>query len=284
MRSFSLLAGLSALVLASNVAQAGDIVSSNNQLSLDFAAVNFGYKETGNGIFGTPTGTLDTETRWVPGVSVSLSAMQDWGLQNLYLSARYTYFNGNTSYVGGHLFPPTPFGSVRASDGATVNDIDARLGKGLALGPNVMMTPFFGMGYQDWNRAVNAGEDYTHAYYGGGLLLQVSPFNRLVLSADALVGETFDSHINVQGLNGFSGSLGNSMIYKLGLSGDYAITPTIHANAGVEYENFSYGMSAIHVIPMCCAVWEPDSRTSNVTVRVGLGIAFGSDRDYQLLK
>jgi hypothetical protein len=287
MRRSVLVAGafLSALVLTTHIVRADGypqgyaasapnyIISSNNQFSVDYTQVNFGYKEIGNGILGPPGVKLDTEGGWVPGVSVSLSLMRDFGgLSNLYFSARYSYFSGETNYTGA-LIGGGPFGSVLAKDGATVNDVDVRLGKGFALGPNAMITPFFGIGYQDWDRAVNAGEDYTHGYYGAGVLLQVSPFSRLVLSADGLVGETFGSHIDVNAvppvLPGFSGALGNSTIYKLGLSADYAVTKVLHVNAGLEYENFSYGM-------YCCTAGfgEPDSRTSNLTFRVGAGIAF----------
>ena len=42
-------------------------------------------------------------------------------------------------------------------------------GKGFAPQPDVMATPYFGVGYHDWDRMVNAGENYSHAYAGGGL-------------------------------------------------------------------------------------------------------------------
>jgi hypothetical protein len=278
-------ASLLALVLTAGLAQAdgygqgyvapgpNSIISSNNQFSVDYTQVNFGYKEIGSAIFPPSGVALDTEGGWVPGVSVSFSLMHDLaGLSNVYFSARYSYFNGETNYTGAFI-GGGPFGSVVAKDGATVNDVDVRLGKGFALGSDIMLTPFFGIGYQDWNRAVNAGEDYTHEYYGAGLLLQVSPFSRLVLSADGLVGETFGSHIDVNfiapSIPGFSASLGDSTIYKLGLSADYAVTSFVHVNAGLEYENFSYGQ-------YCCSAGfgEPNSRTSNLTFRVGAGIAF----------
>jgi hypothetical protein len=57
---------------------------------------------------------------------------------------------------------------------------------------------------------------------------------------------------------------------------------SFHVNAGVEWEHFDYGMSALHSIPPF-VVWEPRSDTSNLTARVGVGIAFGGS-DYDPLK
>ena len=57
---------------------------------------------------------------------------------------------------------------------------------------------------------------------------------------------------------------------------DYAFTQYLHGNVGVEYTNFSYGQSAAFVSNVLGALGsEPRSRTENVTVRAGLGWAFG---------
>ena len=120
-------------------------------------------------------------------------------------------------------------------------------------------------------------------------MAQISPASGLVLSLSGLVGRTVDSEINGHAVSGgfpiipFHASLGNSAIYKVESSADYAFTRTIHGNVGVEYTNFRYGESAPFPQVGGSAV-EPDSRTSTVTVRVGLGIAFGGDRDELPLK
>ena len=123
-------------------------------------------------------------------------------------------------------------------------------------------------------------------YWGVGLLGQISPVSRLVLSLSGLVGHTVGSEINGNAVTGgfpivpFNASLGNSAIYKVETSADFAFTPTIHGNVGVEYTHFRYGESAPFVFTAGGnTAIEPDGRTSNVTVRVGLGIAFGGDRD-----
>jgi hypothetical protein len=299
-RRVALLAGasLSALVLTSSLVRAdgyerryagpplactpGYIVESNNQVSADFKAMHFGYKEV-----DTTGAPLDTESGWVPGFGVSLSVMssctRDWLTNNLYINFQYSHFKGKTDYVGGPIGVPNSFGTIRTQDGAIVNDFDVRLGKGFAVRRDVMLTPFFGVGHHEWDRKVNAGEDYTNGYYGAGLLLQWSPFSRFVLSADGLVGRTFDASVLVEANPGLNPTtkldLGASTLYKVGLSGDYALARDFHVNAGVEWIGFDYGIS-----PAVNGILEPDSRTRNVTFRIGAGYAFGGGRDYAPLK
>jgi hypothetical protein len=266
-----------------------DIVTSNNQIAIQFAATNFDYTETGDPARGL-SGTLDTESNWVPGVSVEFSLMRNWFVSNLYFDARHTYLDGSTDYKGsGYRYVdqvPARY-SLSTTSGAVVNDFDFRLGKGFELQPNLMLTPYLGAGYHNWQRKVNGGEEYSNGYVGGGLLAQWSPVNRLVLSAHGLIGSTFDSSISVSGgyldsavlasaprSFSFSGPLGDSTIYRAGLSGDYALTGAIHLNAGVEWVDFKYGESAIYESDDYHS-YEPNSSTQNTTVRVGVGYAFG---------
>jgi opacity protein-like surface antigen len=261
------------------------IIEANNQIAIQFAATNFDYTETGDPARGL-SGTLDTERNWVPGVSVELSLMRDWIVSNFYFNARYTYLGGTTDYRGERVFDayeyPTEYGSVSLKNGAAVNDFDFRLGKGFEVQPNLMVTPYLGVGYHDWQRKVNDGEEYSNGYVGGGMLVQWAPASGFVLSAHGLIGSAFGSYIDVLGsyhpasvmatIGGvFSGPLGDSAIYRVGLSADYALTRTIHLNAGVEWVDYKYGESAIYD-----GWYEPDSSTSNTTVRVGLGYAFGA--------
>jgi hypothetical protein len=271
---------------------ADDIVIANNQVIAQFVTANFGYKETGDPARYS-YGTLDTEKGWVPGGGVSLSLMRNWFVSNFYFNAQYSYLNGQTSYVGSNVYdlraaPVTGlYGSVRAKDGAIVNDADFRVGKGFNLQPNFMVTPYLGVGYHDWERRVNGGEEYSNGYVGGGLLLQWAPFSGVVLSAHGLAGTTFASHIDVAsygdtsavpartaiyGITGFSGDLGDSAIYRVGASGDYAVTRNIHVSAGVEWVEFKYGESAIYY-----HYYEPNSSTRNTILKVGVGYAFGGD-------
>jgi hypothetical protein len=269
-----------------------DILDVNNQISVQFAATDFRYEETGDPARRT-YGKLDTETGWVPGVGVELALMRNWIVTNLYFDARYTYLNGKTDYIGGHQQPivvmegyNNDYGSVKQKNGAVVNDLDFRIGKGFDVRSNLMVTPYLGVGYHDWNRKVNGGEEYSNGYVGGGLLVQWAPVAGVVLSGHSMVGTTFGSHIDVGAGYGYSGAvmaarsdgafsaaLGDSLIYKGGISGDYALTRNIHLNAGVEWTTYRYGESALYN-----EVWfEPDSFTLNTTVKAGIGYSFGGE-------
>ena len=246
------------------------ISQANNQISVQFVTTDFNYIEK---MYGAP---FDTEKNWVPGVGVSLSLMRNWFADNLYFNARFAVENGKTDYVG--AYQGQPFGSLVSTSGATVYDYEFRLGKGFAPQQSFMATPFIGIGYHDWDRRVNAGEDYSNAYAGGGLLLQWSFMSRLVLSIDGFIGQTIEPQVHVVTIPGeIVGStlaLGNSWVYKAGLSGDYAITRSLHMNAGVEWVKFDYGQSALDPTG---TYLEPYSNTSNVTVKAGVGYAFGND-------
>jgi opacity protein-like surface antigen len=283
---------LSALLLAPSLARADGyagryvgpaptnwIVNSNNQISVDFVESHIDYRETFAGAF------LDGEKGWVPGVSVTGSIMTGaLGIPNLYAFGRFTYLNGDTDYraSGGPVLANT--------DGARVRDEDFRVGVGLSLSRDFMLTPYVGFGWHDWGRNLSGPfgyhEEYSHGYVGGGLLLQYSPTARLVMSANGLIGRTFDSSMTTSRtaggalINPFTYDLGDSATVKAGAGADYAFTKQIHGNVGIDYTTFKYGQSP--VAPD--GTLEPNSRTHDATLRVGLGFAFYEERDYRPLK
>lgn len=254
------------------------IIRSNNMVGISFADTRFNYTETGNGILGNDGETLDTEKGWVPGVRISASLMKDLIVDKFYLAGAFTWNNGATKYTGSLI--GGVFGSVVQDDGAIVRDFDFRIGKGFEITSNFMATPFLGFGSHYWSRKVNAGEVYTHDYYGLGLLLQYALTPKFVLSADVLAGRTTGSRIDVAYIdpvfNGFTGGLGGSGLYKVGFGADYALTEAFHLNAGLEYTAYRYGMSDLFLLgDNSCCVGEPRSTTSTVTARVGLSYAYG---------
>ncbi len=261
----------------------GDIVKANNQVSLDFTETSFWYgpeitSPVPPGFFSAPNG-LDAETAYLPGLQVAGSAMGNIGsICNLYIRASFSYMEGNTSYF--------QYGGPSFTNHSTVEDWDVRLGKGFNVGPNWMMTSYFGAGTNWWNRLLsNPGgydEIYKHAYAGAGVLLQVSPGPGWVLSVDGLVGSTFSASLTSSLTSGGATGicvctfpLGNALTYMAGGSVDYAITEHLHANAGVEYTYFQYGQSPIVIAPSGPAAGseflEPNSKTSYLTTSIGLG-------------
>jgi opacity protein-like surface antigen len=265
-----------ALISINAIANTTDIKSANNQIGIQYQSTNVDYTETGNGTLGTATGTLDTENGSVPGYGISASAMKDVWLGNDYFAAEYDHASGHTDYVGS--LQGGTYGSLVSTSSATLANYSLRYGKGFVVNDSTMLTPFAEVGHHKWDRGVNAGEDYSNHYFGAGVLAQYSPASKLVLSANVLLGYTFGSYITVNAVPsanfpGFAGGLGNSPLYRVGAGADYAITQQIHANIGIDYTSFKYGMSALYAVPGGYA-WEPDSKTNYTTVKVGIGYAF----------
>ncbi len=266
---------------ATAFADTSDIKASNNQIGIQVMSTHVDYTETGNGLLGTTTGVADTETGNVHGYALSLSVMKDlsamknsW-LENDYFEAEYDHSSGNTNYTGSLI--GGVYGSVVSTSSATLINYNARYGKGFIVNDKFMLTPYFELGHHSWDRGVNAGESYTHNYYGIGGLAQFSPVGKLVFSANAMLGSTFSSTITVNdfgGPNGFSGRLDNSTLYKVGVSGDYAFTQKFHGNVAVDYTGFKYGISALYPVGTGFVEWEPSSTTYYTTVKLGLGYAF----------
>jgi opacity protein-like surface antigen len=267
------------------------ITLSNNQISLQYAGINKNYEEYNPaGLFNDPAlpvgAVIDSENGWVHGVSVTGSAMFNLGaFCNLYVFGRGSYFDGSTDYW-------QPLGRLSGQSNAKIWEGDFRFGKGFDLTPNFMLTPYLGVGARSWDRDLCQGgacfgggfhENYRHSYVGAGLMAQYAMTPALVLTASGLIGGTFDSTLTGGPLaNGnptiipFRTGLGNSTIYKIEGALDYAFTQNFHGNIGVEYTEFRYGLSAPFVTDnLGNPAVEPDSRTRNVTVRAGLGWAFG---------
>jgi hypothetical protein len=256
-----------------------DIKAYNNQIGFQSISTNVNYTEVGNGV-QTTAGTLDTESGPLHGQAFFVSAMNDVLLGNDYFKASYDQSVGMTNYVGGTLNPPSAYGSVTTTSSATLTNFGFRYGKGFPVQGASMLTPYVEIGSHRWERGVNYGETYSHNYFGFGLLNQYSLGNSLVFSVDAMFGHTNGSAIAVTSsppgvpaasqITGFSTALGDSTLYKVGVSLDYVLGAKIHVNAGFDYSAFSYGISATQP----SGLLEPDSRTNYTTVRIGLGFGF----------
>ncbi len=265
------IAGLS--LVSTAFADTSDIKASNNQFGFHVMSTTIDYTETGNGILGSPIGTLDTENGRVPGYALSVSAMKNLWLGNDYFAAEYNHSRGNTNYIGGYIGPPvTPYGSVVGASGAILKNYSARYGAGIMINDIFLLTPYVELGRHEWDRGINLAEIYTHDYYGIGALGQYSPASNLVFSVYAMLGYTFGTNIVVNGA--FSGALGNSSLYRIGAGEDYGFTQNWHGNVGVDYTSFNYGISAVYPVGGGYVAWEPDSKTNYTTVRIGLGYGF----------
>jgi len=250
-----------------------DIKASNNQFEIQAISTKVDYKETNDGRGGSVAGKYYTESGRIPGFALSLSMMSDVLLDNDYLQFQYSKSNGNTDYKG-ILRPTRVYGTAVGKVGATLSDYSLRWGKGFALDGAFMITPYGELGRHEQQIKASSDATFTHSWYGAGTLVQYSPFSRLVFTANALVGRTFAADFDGNGPSGFSGSLGNSNLYKAGLSTDYAFTKNFHGNVGIDYTSFKYGSSATHRASDGSLRWTPESKTIDTTLKIGIGYAF----------
>ena len=270
----AILSALLALCVLPARADTQDIINANNQVSAQFTQTNVDYTETGNGlpIPGAPSGTLDTENGNIYGYGLSFSNMSNWWLGNDYVKVNYTHSNGDTSYVG---MPITGgvYGSITGSDGSRLNDYYLRYGKGFGISANAMLTPYFEIGYHEWDRSINTGEDYTGRYYGLGLLADYTPIHKLTLNVNLFGANTYGGHVSIVDQSA-SGSLGSSTLWRAGVGADYAFTQHFHASVNVDYTHFSYGLSTPFLIAGSFVGYEPNSTTNYTIVRLGVGYAY----------
>ena len=259
-------------------ASASPILYVNNQISIDAIDQNINYREK-NGA-GT---SLDSENGWQPGIQLTGTAMRNLGvLTNLYIMGQFSWARASTRYVG--AYSGGNYGDLSQRDGAATTDFDFRFGKGFEVGPSWMFTPYFGAGYHSWDRNLAGGggyhEKYSHSYAGGGLLIQWAPTRQWVLSANGLAGSTFTRHMATSLTDGgypidpFNYNLGAKLMWKFGLSADYALTPQWHLNAGIDYTNFGYGVSNYQHLGGNKVSFEPNSRSGILTVKAGVGYSF----------
>jgi len=272
MNTPKLLLSAACTLLAMSAVADSDIVASNNQIGVQAIATHVDYLETGDGFFA-PAGPLDSERGNVYGYTLSMSFMEKIIMNNDYLRLEYSHNTGGTRYVGSLIGGPGGYGSVVSRSSADLRDINLRYGTGFGLfGEKVMLTPYIEGGEHFWHRGVNDDEIYRNDYYGLGLLTQYSPVHRLVLSANAMIGHTKNSRIDAVDI--FPADLGNSTLKQYGVSADFAFSKSAHANIGVDYTEFKYGMSPLTPIGGGFVAWEPDSTTKYITYKIGVGSSF----------
>lgn len=271
-----------AILLLSPHAHAGmkDIEAANNQVSAQFQRNQVNYSETANDSAGNET-LLDNENGGINGYGLTASLMKNLWLGRDYLYAHYDYASGRTNYTGGTLANPA-FGSTIGTSGASIRNFTLRYGKGFSQDRSTLLTVFAELGRHQYLRTLGLGtpgayeETYWHNYFGLGAMMQYSPSDNWVYSVSAMIGHTFQSHLDAvfpPPYGRLAMKLGNSSIERLEFQADYALTRSLHANAGVELSTWSYGASASQPVAGT-NLYEPNSSTFITSARVGIGYAF----------
>lgn len=272
-----------AILLLQYPAHAGmkDIESANNQVSAQFQRNQVSYSETTNDSAGNET-LLDNENGGINGWGLTVSMMKNLWLGRDYLYAHYDSSTGNTNYTGGTLANPA-FGSTVGTSGASIRNFSLRYGAGFTQDRSTLLTVFAELGRHKYLRTLGLGtpgayqETYWHNYAGLGAMMQYSPSENWVYTMNAMIGHTFQSRMDAvfpAPYSQLSAKLGNSSIERLEFQVDYAMTKSLHANAGVELSTWSYGASASQPVAAGVNLYEPNSSTFITSARAGIGYAF----------
>jgi len=137
-----------------------------------------------------------------------------------------------------------------------------------------LLTPFAELGFRYWERDSGYDESYRHGEALGGLLLQVSPAERWVISLDAAAGTTFGQRLDVGGPFHEDVSLGDEPVYRADAKLGYALSRRLELTATARLLNFSYGRSSVQDSDIG-PVFEPHSDTWQTSLLLGLAWRFG---------
>jgi hypothetical protein len=192
-----------------------------------------------------------------------------------YASLGYNYNPGSLAY-NGHDMAGNP---LRATDEATFNRVEARLGIGMALPGGSEVIPFLAGGYQQWNRVVQvngsigASETYRTALFGGGAKLDVPLTRNVVASGSAeilaLAGGSITS--NLPGIVISPGNFGVTPEERVELGLDDALVGPLHIYAQAYFTHFTY--SGTHP-DATSQYYEPSSETLQEGINLGFGYSF----------
>ncbi|MDR3424150.1 MAG: hypothetical protein P4M13_03600 [Alphaproteobacteria bacterium] len=203
----------------------------------------------------------DSEHGELPSLAAGLGYR---GYKDLYFALEGSASFGDANYNGAYYYYPTvPFTGTTHEKIATV---DGKIGKGFVLGRGAMLTPYLELGYRYWDRNFGDGdvEDYQNYDTLAGLMLQISPTPRLILSAYGSAGTTFGGQMDA---SPYTFKLGDSGIYKIGGKVGFDLTRKLEIFTTLDYDHFRYGQSPT----AADGSYEPNSATEDTTVRVGLG-------------
>jgi hypothetical protein len=259
---------LLSLVLFTAPAFAGtaDIRATDRALEFQFGGSNLKYGETINGT------TFDTENGWMPSFDVGatwLTTPGDSLLSDLYLHLDAQATIGQTDYDGGIQ---DGFGNITPFKTTTDNEIyhiTGKIGHFFTVSEGVVLIPYLDLGWRSWDRNIsgrgivnNSRERYQTGEGMGGLLLQISPMQRLVLSLSGAAGATLGPQMSTQST---TFNLQSSTVWQINGKVGYALTPKFELTSEAKFDGFGFGQSAIVNNAL-----EPDSYTHQLSLLVGL--------------
>ncbi|MDE2029672.1 MAG: hypothetical protein KGI97_03805 [Alphaproteobacteria bacterium] len=241
------------------------IRASNNSVWISAGGSLLNYKEP-----TTAPNLPDSERGWTSSVAAGASMLGRGdapGLaRNLYLALETEGDFGDVHYNGAYFNSPTT--PLTGTTTESIWTIDGKIGRAFTVDSSLMLTPYLELGYRYWDRQLSSIQDekYQHIDTLGGLMVQLAPTRRLVLTGYGSAGTTFSAKMDT---GGNTYNLADSAIYKAGGKIGYDLTPQTEVFTTLDYTYFRYGQS-----PVVAGAYEPNSHTESTAVRVGIGYHF----------
>jgi len=241
----------------------GVLIEGSDSVSLSVDKTNFDYAET------KMDGSLSNteQTTHLMGGTFGVHPKGDKGL---YFKTRFAA--GDTNYVGRLLGSSGGYGSYK---GLTHNILsDSTLGFSMPLpvaNPWNLTIPIRGgVGYRGWYRNLNAySEYYDWGYVTVGTGVQYSPNSRLNLGIDVDYQKAFSA--------GMRRSWYTETYFDLKNVYGYSITTPLRYTLNEHYSfiaQYRYEMWNINHSEIISGFYEPDSRTKNHIVSVGVSYRY----------
>lgn len=216
--------------------------------------------------------TPDGEHGWTPSFAGGVSYLTN-GNWYFALDAAYTF--GDDQYSGFYYYlnNPNVLYPTKLTTKESITTVDGKIGRGFTLGKYAMLTPYGEFGFRYWGRQTDAQtEDYQNFDFLFGLMGQVSPVNRLVLSAYGSYGPTFGAQMKSDGV---TYNLGSAGMMKLGGKVGFNLTQRLELFTTLDYDHLHYVKSAPEYDQNLGGYFlEPSSHTNDTAWRVGLGYHF----------
>jgi len=199
-------------------------------------------------------------------------------IERVYTDLFGEFGTGNIKYDGYLLNPPhTP---VQRTNFNNFIDLNLRLGGILLNQECLQVIPYGGLGYRYWDRNINGTYEYYNYKAVIGAKINFLLFGDLVLSPYANFGRTLGAHAKGDASDANNNNIGKlkfalqgKPIYEFGLEVTYKLENDFLIGGMASYTSYEYGKSDWQMAADGRKFIEPNSKTSEI--RVGVGIRFG---------
>ncbi|MDD3465596.1 MAG: hypothetical protein PHE67_00485 [Campylobacterales bacterium] len=184
-------------------------------------------------------------------------------------SVDFSYHGGNTQYIGS--YQGGKYGDLTTTSKNKIYELEYKFGGAMSVTNNVTLGANIGAGLRNWQRSLADGnvETYYWSNWILGLRSDYSPTDRLMVSATADWQKAVNPKMYSTGA-GATFDLGDTGGYKLGLHTNYKLNNRLSVEGDYEYDFWKIGKSNMVNIGGSTVAWEPDSKTKNHVIKLGL--------------